>query len=1002
MAKRLVPFFLLILLIHGLFSDAPKGVAEKDFSRIQELDQKAANLTEEGKYVSAAVELEHLLDILKKYPDIFAENCIDVEMTLARVYMECGNLIMAENHYKNALSSCRKLYGENDRNTAAAYNQLAGIYVDEGLFKKALGYYQKSLSIMERIAGDDDVDTCAIYNNIGQFFYLQKDYDNAILYFEKALHIFELNDNPSRAYLYQNMGAAYGAKGDRIREYSYYKKAESVFVEHNGENHPENISVYANLAQSLYYKNEYAAAAQYWVKTLAIIAQSRVFTSVALSSVNSLADFFTDLGSGGRLEWVSKQDGVSDTLDAMYKELAPQMQKITETRYDVRSPLDVSLLLYDFSLYVLENFTDTKKSSDVAYCCQKKGFVYTRKKDYAKALDLYEQALKIYKKAYSSKHPALGDLYSNIAEAYYEQGKLKNALSNWQKALSCYKDAESYGSIIDMIKFILAKDISDKALIKKALKISMDAVESARMDMVSMKSKFLAQALPLYYYGIEFSMRNKDTGSAFSYAESMKNRGFLDQLGTAAALELDGVTDEEKSYAQELIRNIEYSRDVLEKQNSLPLSEQDSGKLAAAAKSVTDSERLLSDFDRMLTARISQYALLRNPSVANAKEAMSWCGNDRAILEYVIWNPDIAGEASGGKRLASYCLVITADKIQAVKLDEGFDYTGTVTKLHDSIASITREGRFELARNSLYEKLIEPVLPYIQGVKRLMIVPDGNLSLLPFEALRKDFDSPMLGDQYEVSLSPSVSVSMLAGRAKSRGGPVLAFGGAWYDTTLTAEEHDKVLRSGRGYESAGHWHDLPGTVTELNALRDDVFAGQTFEQMMQESASESQLKRLSTDKKLKDYSILHFACHGHFNAGNSDEPSSLLFSEISGRLSDTSADDGYLTVPEAAVLELGADMVCLSACETGLVDVEHGDGIVGLSRAFMVAGAGHVGVSLWEADDEAAAAFMTSMYRKVVNEGLDYAAAYHKTKAEFRESDDWDHPFYWAVYTLYE
>ena len=137
------------------------------------------------------------------------------------------------------------------------------------------------------------------------------------------------------------------------------------------------------------------------------------------------------------------------------------------------------------------------------------------------------------------------------------------------------------------------------------------------------------------------------------------------------------------------------------------------------------------------------------------------------------------------------------------------------------------------------------------------------------------------------------------------------------------------------------------------------------------------MKSLSKDGELSKYGILHFACHGYFDKSLA-EMSSVLFSEVSGKLGEASADDGYLTIGEAAVLNLNADIVCLSACETGLGEVKAGDGIVGLIRAFMVVGAKHVGASLWCVDDEATAKFKASMYKKV-KKGADYVTAYQKT-----------------------
>lgn len=166
------------------------------------------------------------------------------------------------------------------------------------------------------------------------------------------------------------------------------------------------------------------------------------------------------------------------------------------------------------------------------------------------------------------------------------------------------------------------------------------------------------------------------------------------------------------------------------------------------------------------------------------------------------------------------------------------------------------------------------------------------------------------------------------------------------------------------------------------------------------SLDEMNEKQLSKSGELSKYGILHFACHGYFDKSLA-EMSSVLFSEVSGKLTDSSQDDGYLTIGEAAVLNLNAEIVCLSACETGLGEVKAGDGIIGLSRAFVVAGAKHVGASLWCVDDSATAKFMSSMYKKVTK-GMDYVTAYQKTKAEFRKDEDFSHPYYWSAFVLYK
>jgi CHAT domain-containing protein len=125
----------------------------------------------------------------------------------------------------------------------------------------------------------------------------------------------------------------------------------------------------------------------------------------------------------------------------------------------------------------------------------------------------------------------------------------------------------------------------------------------------------------------------------------------------------------------------------------------------------------------------------------------------------------------------------------------------------------------------------------------------------------------------------------------------------------------------------------------------------------------------------------------------------VVFSEVFGLTKN--AEDGYLTVEEAALLNLNADFVNLSACETGLGKIEQGDGVIGLTRAFQVAGANMVGVTLWTVDDKATMKFMVSVYEKVYKKGKSYIEAYAETKREFMRSQQYSSPYYWCPFVLY-
>ena len=185
--------------------------------------------------------------------------------------------------------------------------------------------------------------------------------------------------------------------------------------------------------------------------------------------------------------------------------------------------------------------------------------------------------------------------------------------------------------------------------------------------------------------------------------------------------------------------------------------------MTQAEKSLSISENALSKLDDKIAKRLPSYALLRNPQTAKVKDAQKWCGKNRAILEYVMWNSEILDDCEILKeqntrkcadeiKFSSYCLVVTNKKITAVPLDSSYDYNSAINSLRDAITHrpIKSEVTFEMQRNELYEKLIQPVLPYIKGVKDVLIVPDGNLSFLPFDILREDADSADFGKKYSI------------------------------------------------------------------------------------------------------------------------------------------------------------------------------------------------------------------------------------------------------------
>ena len=309
--------------------------------------------------------------------------------------------------------------------------------------------------------------------------------------------------------------------------------------------------------------------------------------------------------------------------------------------------------------------------------------------------------------------------------------------------------------------------------------------------------------------------------------------------------------------------------------------------------------------------------------------------------------------------------------------------------------------------------MFAPLKDYLPSGKdtRLIIVPDGPLGELPFNALI-DEEGHRLAETHVLSLSPSVSILSLQGEKRRRFAGLVALGDVPYQgegaLSRRGDLTPSVIRSyadqgGEAYyekviASTVAWPYLRETSRELDIISGIAGAGSRSLLLKGEDASETRLRYLSDRGELQKHSVLHFAVHGYFDR-NYPGYSSVVLAEAALERGEAK-EDGYLSVEEAATLRLGTDLVMLSACETGRGDTLQGRGVVGLAYAFQIAGSRNVGVTLWQVDDKKARVFMAAFYRKVKEYGWDnYVRALVETRREFIRKG-WK-PYHWAGYEMY-
>jgi len=316
---------------------------------------------------------------------------------------------------------------------------------------------------------------------------------------------------------------------------------------------------------------------------------------------------------------------------------------------------------------------------------------------------------------------------------------------------------------------------------------------------------------------------------------------------------------------------------------------------------------------------------------------------DETLLEYYYQGDDL------------YAFIVTRDRIHGVKLN-GANLAKEVEAFRKALQDQKSANVAELSRN-LYGHLIQPVMAQVI-TKQLLLVGHGVLHYLPFAALSDG--TGYLVDRYSLRFLPSASVlQFLKGRQPQKDGGLLAFGNP----------------------------DLGDAQYDLKFAQDEVQAiAKTFPQakvLVRQEATKSAFTSLGPQ-----FSYLHLATHGKFDP---DAPlkSGLLFAK-------DAQSDGFLSLGDLYSLRLNADLVTLSACETGLGKVSNGDDVVGLTRGFLYAGSSSIVASLWEVDDRATSLLMTEFYANLKK--TDKREALRRAQLTIKQR--YPHPFYWAAFQL--
>jgi len=549
------------------------------------------------------------------------------------------------------------------------------------------------------------------------------------------------------------------------------------------------------------------------------------------------------------------------------------------------------------------------------------------------------------------------------AEAWYALGELARLEGGYVAALEAYANAESVagaGAAPDLlwqIHYGRAQTQIEQGAPKSAiaeLEAAVRIIESIRERLREerFRAGYVQDKYQVYIALIRLQLDLGQVQQAFSTAERLRARNFLDQLLNGGPIARNDQESRQEFTLRERIRQLQ---SALDRENGMPLPERRQLAVDTFSSELILAER---EYQVFLDDIRGHSALGRVARVPTLEEVQSQLEPGEALVEYVVGTDQVI------------IFILEPSQLSAVTNDlDRFNLRSKVNLVRELLQQPSND-RWTAPAASLSETLIKPLQQQalLEGVKHLYLVPHGILNYLPFAILpvAAANHSHLLVDQYTLSYLPAAAA--LIGERKDP---------AAHPSLLALAPEDSRLRF--SLEEARLVTNLYQPVSRLLSGND---------------ATESAFKQ-----QAGFYDVLHLSTHGYFNSGNP------LLSGL--ELQSDGSNDGILEVHEILGLSLHANLVTLSACETGMGSgffnqLPAGDEFVSLTRAFLLAGSNSVLATLWQVDDRSTVEFMEGFYKRLEHGGSvgDQATALAQIQRELRISTHYSHPFYWAPFIL--
>ncbi|MFZ2302636.1 MAG: CHAT domain-containing protein [Gallionella sp.] len=524
--------------------------------------------------------------------------------------------------------------------------------------------------------------------------------------------------------------------------------------------------------------------------------------------------------------------------------------------------------------------------------------------------------------------------YLMLGKVLFETGKLKEARETLD-ALIGHKRVEEQPDIY-WVALMERGRLAERESDPKAADYYRRAIEVIEQQRSSINTEaakigFAGDKQKVYSRVIDLLFQSGRYAEAFEYIERSKSRALVDMLAEKKDFAVAGADPEKAKLVLAQLERADSNARLL---TAAPAP--DMGMGAGMEYRNLEAAR------RDIQATAPELSTLVTVSSVPTPEIQRLLAEDEQLIEYYYQGS------------ALFIFVVDKRAVRAVKLDAP-DLTRQARQFSDSVGNPSSTNWPVLAK-ALYSRLVEPVKPFISGNK-LLVVAHGALHYMPFNVLMRD-DGSMLIEHYTIRMLPSASIlKFLKPSIAQNASPILVIG----NPDLGDQKLNLAFAENEAKSVAGQ------------------MAGSRL--LLRKDATESNFRNAAGL-----FSHIHFATHGKFQAGSPLD--SGLYLAADGE------NDGMLRVTELYSMQINADLVTLSACETGLGKISNGDDVVGLARGFLFAGARSVVSTLWSVDDRATSELMLAFYQNLKGNSKPEALR----KAQLKTLVTFPHPFFWAAF----